>query len=220
MRSAPTRSWRGVSAEQRHAARRGQLVDAALEVIGSRGWARTGVRDVCREAGLTERYFYESFPDREALLLAVFEHVVEICTDAVLVAFAAAPDGTRAKVRAAIAAAFVAVTEDPRLGRVLFLESGSDERLQRRRQEVAVSSASLLAGIVVGHFARPVDPLDLELSTLALVGAQTQLATAYLAGHLDVSRERMIEHLVELHLASVSVTSTAVMAAAGPVSRD
>jgi AcrR family transcriptional regulator len=210
MRAVPTRAWRGVSAEQRHAERRGRLVAAGLEVIGTRGWPQTGVRDVCREAGLTERYFYESFTDREALLLAVFDHVADVCTQAVLEAFAAAGDGTRTKVRAAIAAAFELVTDDPRMGRVLLLEAAGDERLQQRRHELTTSSAALLAQIATGYFGRDVDQIDVELSTQAVVGAQTQLAMSYLAGLLEVPRDRLIDHLVALHLATLPISSAAV----------
>src|SRR4029077_5184552 len=57
----PQRAYGGVSAEDRIAARRAKLLDAGLELFGTRGYATTGVKDVCREAGLTDRYFYESF---------------------------------------------------------------------------------------------------------------------------------------------------------------
>jgi AcrR family transcriptional regulator len=33
------------------------------------------VRAVCRQAGLTERYFYESFADRDEFVRAVYDHV-------------------------------------------------------------------------------------------------------------------------------------------------
>lgn len=196
-----------MSAERRRDGRRIRLIDAGLEVIGTHGWARTSVRQVCHEAGLTERYFYESFPDREAILLAVFESVADSCTHAVLTAYAQAPDDTRAKLRAAIGAAFEMLTDDPRKGRVLLLEAGGDDQLQLRRQRLAMSSASLLADITQHHFDRDLDRGDLDLTALAVVGAQTQLATAWLSGGLSVSRERLIEHLIELHLASRLVSS-------------
>jgi AcrR family transcriptional regulator len=217
MRPAPTRAWRGVSAHDRQLARRERLIAAGLEVIGTRGWSQTTVRAVCETAGLTERYFYECFTDREAVLVAVFEHVAARCTQTVLEAFMAAPDGARHKVRAPLAAALSLVTEDPRMGRVLLLEAGGNERLQRLRDDLAFTSAALLAEVATAYFGRAVDLDETEvmLTALAVVGAQTQLATAYLAGRLDVSLDRLIDLLVELHLASLRIPSAAAGAKRG-----
>jgi AcrR family transcriptional regulator len=74
---APVRPWRGVSATERTAERRERLIEAALEVFATRGYSASTVRDVCREAGLTERYFYESFRNREALLAALADRIVD-----------------------------------------------------------------------------------------------------------------------------------------------
>lgn len=196
-----------MSAERRRDERRERLIAAGLQLIGTQGWAKTSVRQMCREARLTERYFYESFGDREAILIAVFDAVAQECTHAVLTAYGAAADTTRSKLRAAIGAAFEVLTDDPRKGRVLLLEAGGDEQLQQRRQQLAVSSATLLADISRHHFARDLDRVDSDLTALAVVGAQTQLATAWLGGSLDVSRDRLIEHLIELHMASRLVSS-------------
>lgn len=72
----PGRRFRGLSAPERRALRREQLVQAGITTFGARGFHATGVRDICTAAGLTERYFYESFHNREALFAAVFDHCV------------------------------------------------------------------------------------------------------------------------------------------------
>src|SRR5215212_10332014 len=90
----PVRRWRGRSASERTAERRERLIEAALEVFGSRGYSASTVRDVCREAGLTERYFYESFPNREALLGALADRIVDDSLEAVAAALAD-PGGDR-----------------------------------------------------------------------------------------------------------------------------
>jgi AcrR family transcriptional regulator len=56
-----TRPFRGVSASERQRNRRQRLVDAAFDLAGTHGAASLGVGDVCTAAGLTKRYFYESF---------------------------------------------------------------------------------------------------------------------------------------------------------------
>jgi AcrR family transcriptional regulator len=208
VRRSPTRSWRGVSAEDRRAERRGQLVEAGLEVIGTQGWASTTVRGVCRQAGLTERYFYESFSDHEALLLAVYEHVLAEGVAVVLAAAARAPHDVRLTARAGIAAGVEFLVGDPRKGRVLVLEAAANETLQRRRQEAVRAQATLLSEVAREFFAdHSPDPTDAYLTALALVGALAEVGAAYLDGQLDVSRERLVDHLTELFVASANVSS-------------
>lgn len=77
------RPFRGVPSDERQAQRRRQLVEAGLDAFGTRGFHLTGVRDVCASARLTERYFYESFKNLEALFLAVYEAAVERVRSAV-----------------------------------------------------------------------------------------------------------------------------------------
>ncbi|HWJ09556.1 MAG TPA: TetR/AcrR family transcriptional regulator, partial [Nocardioides sp.] len=72
---APRRRYGGKSAEQRRVERRDALVAAALEIWQESGWAAVTMRGVCARAGLTDRYFYESFADRDALLATVWDQM-------------------------------------------------------------------------------------------------------------------------------------------------
>ena len=64
------RPYGGVSAEDRVAARRTRLLEATLAIIGEHGVAAVTVDLICSEAQLGKRYFYESFTDRDTLLVA------------------------------------------------------------------------------------------------------------------------------------------------------
>jgi AcrR family transcriptional regulator len=59
----------------RRDARRERLIEGAIRAYGELGYRNTTVKAVCEAAGLTERYFYESFANSEALLVAAFEAV-------------------------------------------------------------------------------------------------------------------------------------------------
>ncbi len=48
----PGRVWGGMTPAEREERRREQFLEAGLEVFGTRGWAGTTVRDVCRAARL------------------------------------------------------------------------------------------------------------------------------------------------------------------------
>jgi len=51
-----------------------KLLDAALQVIRSRGYAGTRVDDVCAAAGLTKGSFFHHFESKEALAIAAAAH--------------------------------------------------------------------------------------------------------------------------------------------------
>ncbi len=66
---------------------RGALLDAAVDVIRSKGLHATTVDDLCQAAGVTKGAFFHHFPTKEALAIAAAEHWSE--TTGAL--FAAAP---------------------------------------------------------------------------------------------------------------------------------
>src|SRR6058998_2943289 len=122
---APGRSYGGVSADDRIAARRAKLLDAGLELFGTRGFAATGVKDVCREAGLTDRYFYESFEDSGALFLAIFDRLTDELFRSVAEAVIEAGGDAERELRGAITVFVEALAADPRKPHVLFTEAAA-----------------------------------------------------------------------------------------------
>ncbi|MBV9991591.1 MAG: TetR/AcrR family transcriptional regulator [Alphaproteobacteria bacterium] len=66
------RRYSGQSFEDRSSERRARLVRAALDVAGRFGLEGTSVAAICAEAGLTARYFYESFPSRDAIFVEAY----------------------------------------------------------------------------------------------------------------------------------------------------
>lgn len=48
---------------------------AGVRLLGLRPRPAVTVRAVCRSAGMTERYFYEHFSDRDTFVRAVYDHV-------------------------------------------------------------------------------------------------------------------------------------------------
>jgi len=199
----PTRRYRGVSAEERHRERRERLVDAGLDLLGSEGWARTTVTAVCARARLTERYFYQSFPSREALLVAVFDRVAAEAAEVILSAVAAAPHEARARARAAIAAFVELVTDDPRKGRVALLEALGCEALERRRRETLGAFARLVADQAMAFYgAEPVRRREAELTAHFLVGGLAELLIAWLDGALTITCEELVDHCTALFVAA------------------
>ncbi|MCR8899379.1 MULTISPECIES: TetR/AcrR family transcriptional regulator [Gordonia] len=80
------RRYGGADPTERQSRRRRALISAGLDVFGSEGYAKASVKSVCDQAGLTQRYFYESFTDRADLLVAVYDDCVDFARTATLAA--------------------------------------------------------------------------------------------------------------------------------------
>jgi AcrR family transcriptional regulator len=198
-----TRSYRGASGAERAADRRARLLAAGLDLLGTEGLAATTMTAVCARAGLTERYFYESFPNRDGLLLAVFDEVVEELQRVVLVAVEGAPNDARAKARAAIAAFVELLTDDPRKGRIAVIEAVGSEPIARRRLEALRRFAALIADQAREFYAPPrsADRV-VELTAFMLVGGLAETLIAWFDGSLEGTREELIEHCTDLYVAT------------------
>src|SRR5262249_3446206 len=66
------------------------VLDSARRVVGQRGWAGTGMRDVARDAGVAVETVYANFKSKPVLLRAAFE--VAIAGDGQPVAVADRPE--------------------------------------------------------------------------------------------------------------------------------
>jgi AcrR family transcriptional regulator len=193
----------GVSAEGRRAARRAQLLAAALDLLGGEGWQATTVRAVCARARLTPRYFYENFVDLDALVLAVFDEVAGQAAATVLAAVSAAPADARAKARAAIGAFTGIVGEDPRKARVLFVEALGSEALARRRFATLRMFADMVAAQGREFYGlEHTDDAFLQTTALTLAGGLAEVLLAWQNGTLAVEREQLVDDCTELFVAT------------------
>jgi AcrR family transcriptional regulator len=204
--SSDGRLYGGRTTAERREARRERLVEAGLELFGTRGYADTSVKAVCTEAGLTERYFYEHFEDRQALLLAVYDRVADRVMRAAFDAALAAPPELEARVRAGLGGLIDVFEEDPRRARIQMVEVvGRGEEIERRTREVRHAFADFIASMADELLPRPdLDEVDRRLGALALVAATTELTAEWVLGSLDVSRDRLVDHLARLFVAAAN----------------
>ncbi|KRB78173.1 TetR family transcriptional regulator [Nocardioides sp. Root190] len=182
-------TYRGVSAADRAAERRRRLLDATLSV-----WAapdtRTTMTAVCAEAGLTERYFYESFTGLEQAQTAVLDDVAtEIESTTLAAAEAAGPDPAQ-RIHAAITAFVDLLLADPRKGRVAIVEAGSMPALRSRRTELLRHFAHLAAE--EAHETHRSRRREDELAGLLFIGGMAEVVTAWLDGVLDATPEEVV----------------------------
>lgn len=118
----PTRQYGGVDADQRMHERREKFIAAGLEAFGVKGYGQTSIKGICHLAGLTERYFYESFTNKEDLLCAVFNRLIsELETGAEMIF--STPGITPAEAVHQITKSFYLLfLQDPRRARVQLFE--------------------------------------------------------------------------------------------------
>jgi len=184
--------WSGVPLQDRQALRRDELIAAGVTLLGSRGGPALTVRAVCRATGLTERYFYESFTDRDEFVGAVYD---DVCARAMatLVESADSP-------RDAVERFVELMVDDPARGRVLLLAPGAEPVLAHSGAAWFPSFIEL----VQLRLTRIADPTVQAMVATGLIGALSALFTAYLDGRLAATREQFIDHCVELLLSGAA----------------
>lgn len=198
------RRYGGRSAADRRDERREKLIEAGLELFGTGGgYAGATVKAICAEAGLSPRYFYEHFTDREDLMLAVFTAVAEeIMRDSIAASEAAAED-LEAKVRAGIRAYLAPLAADRRKARVLFAESvGVSAELEAARRGTLrafaeyVRDQSLALGTVEAE-----TPAN-ALIPYGLIGANHEIANQALLHSEGFELDAVVEQCCLIFLAA------------------
>ncbi|MBF6147540.1 TetR/AcrR family transcriptional regulator [Nocardia nova] len=185
--------YRGATAAERATERRTRLLDAGLTVWAEAG-TRTTMTAVCAVAGLSERYFYESFTGLDALLEAVLDEIAVDIEDTSRSAADAAGTDPEARMRASIGAFVRLLVEDPRKGRVAIVESVAFPHLRRRRTELLrhlAHESALEVRTWLGDSGRS-RAAD-ETSGLLFIGGMAELVTAWLDGAIEVTADEIVD---------------------------
>jgi AcrR family transcriptional regulator len=156
---AQARPYRGVPQDERRAQRRNQLIAAAIAVYGERGYRQATVKAVCEAAGLTERYFYESFANSEELLIASYNAVTYSVLDEMLGAAAQAGGDRLARGRAMLQTYFAALQREPRSARVFLVEIRGVSRAVDKAFDSSLRAIGEQVGRIVGKEGGAPDPL-------------------------------------------------------------
>jgi AcrR family transcriptional regulator len=192
---AQVRPYRGVDAADRIAQRRRQLLDAGLDLLGSESDASNlTVRTICRQAGLTLRYFYESFTDKDEFVAAVFDWVLGELTATTQAAVSAAP--MRERNRAGMANLVRTIAADARIGRFLVSSQGNSV-LMRRQTETGALLAMLYGQNVTD--ALGVQQTERGKATAHFaIGGVVQMVSTWLAGRIDLTPDELVDQLTRI----------------------
>jgi AcrR family transcriptional regulator len=169
------RPYGGVHADTRRLERRTRLMAAGLEVIGTRGYHQSTIRDICAESGLSERYFYESFKGMALMFEAIYAELHTESQSRVMGAFVTASAGNADPMRmaeAAITAWLSFLKEDVRRARILLIDAVSVNDLSQRNAQAAIQD---FAGIIRAF-------VEMLYPSLGQLGYDSKMLAATLAG--------------------------------------
>ncbi|MGF6272478.1 AcrR family transcriptional regulator [Massilia sp. UYP11] len=199
---ALTRSYRGQSQEQRRAERRHRLIAGAIAVYGERGYHQATVKAVCEAAGLTERYFYESFANSEALLIDSYHAVTNAVLAEIMAAGEAAGRGQAARARAMLHAYFTALQRAPQSARVFLVEI----RGVSRAVDQAFDASLRAIGRQVAHALAA--GADDELLQAGVIGGVIHIALRWIEDGYQPPIEQAVEAALRLGAALVAPPRT------------
>jgi AcrR family transcriptional regulator len=167
------RRIRGLDAGQRRAQRRGQLLEAALELFARQSYARTTIEQICQTAFVGTKGFYELFDSKEACYLALLRQITQDAVEQVRQEAEAPEDGQDAAHRL-IATFAHAVSDDPRKVKVAFGEgAGISPEVNRERRANRRWAAELVESVWerYGTGSGPARPgVDLHRMAVGLIG--------------------------------------------------
>ncbi|MFW0785359.1 TetR/AcrR family transcriptional regulator [Gordonia sp. CPCC 206044] len=196
MPATSNRLYNGVDTEERVAQRRERLLQTGLDILGNpQGDADLTLRTICQHAQLAQRYFYESFVDKDAFAAAVYDwalaHVITETQDAL--ASATLRDGTRIGVARMVAT----IGDDRRIGELLFGRHQVNAVIVAKRFESTATFVSLFSSRLRRDF-EPDAGGRAPLISHFVVGGVAQAIAAWLNGDVVITQEELIDRLVEM----------------------
>lgn len=211
------RGYAGIPAAERSAERRKQMLGAALELFTAQGFQHTRIVEICALAGVSTRNFYEEFRGgKEHLLLILHDHINSLAHQRVSLArhdLAGADPETR--IRALLDVFVGAVTSDPRLPRLNYVECvGVSPQMELQHQQWIARWAEVIEGEAALAAKEGIAPeRDFGMTAVALVGAATGLLREWQAHDPPAPAAEVAAELQGLMLAAI--TRPAVPTAAG-----
>lgn len=189
------RAYGGESHEQRVQKRRDQFIAAGKHLFGTVGYRRTTVRGLCKEAGLTDRYFYESFSTIEDLLVAVYDKLVLDMQLAIVAALAQADEEQDPSVWIDRGLdAFFAAVEDAEAARIVWLEVlGVSAAVDAVYVRTLKQFADMVLALVREAFPEwSVDTPTAPVVAMGLIGAASESAKNWMMSGYSEPRSTMV----------------------------
>ena len=189
------RQFKGLSLSERKQLRREKLIEAGIEAYGTHGFFAVTVKDICNEAKLTERYFYESFKKSEDLFQTIFLKMIEELQQNLMQAVIKAAPAPEQMVDAGLRALLSTLKDDPRLARIVYVDAILVQELHNQAtiQETLAQFDRMIQAFVMLTMPQ-IQHNENELSLIAtgLNGYVTQIAVRWVMGGFKQSLEQVL----------------------------
>ena len=169
------RRYSGQSFEDRQAERRDKLIEAAVQVVGRVGLDGASVAAICAEAGLTARYFYESFPTREAIFVEAYRAV----QNELLTRITATPGDAKR----ALTGFYNAIRERQDLARVFLIDLEDHDGAMRMASFEGANKLSKAFGLKAAH----------PLMVAGIIGGLVDIAKRWIESDFAEPVEKVVD---------------------------
>lgn len=206
------RNYGGEAPELRMARRRARFIEAGAVLFSRIGYRKTTMRALCTEAGLTDRYFYESFASIEDLLVAVYEELMGEMQGSIMVALQEAGPGrdTDALIDTGLDAFFRQV-ENTAAARVIWLEVlGVSPRVDQVYNRGLRGFAEFM--LMLSRTVAPQWPVPDEIArvvAMGMIGAASEAAKDWLMSGYQRPREHLVRGIAMIFKGILLVTKAA-----------
>ena len=194
-KAAKERQFKGMSLSERKLARKEKLIEAGIEAYGNHGFFSVTVKDICNEAKLTERYFYESFKKSEDLFQTIFLQLIEQLQQTVMNGVMQAAPEPKNMIHSGLTAIFTMLKDDPRVARIIYVDAMLVQELHNHAtiHETMGRFDRLIHSFVMLMLPQ-IDRSEQEISLVAtgLNGYVTQIAVRWVMGGFKQSLEEIV----------------------------
>lgn len=194
------RTYRGQNVGQRVQERRARLIEAAIKLYGTAGYHATSVKAVCMQAGLTERYFYESFANSDALLCACCEQLMDVQRAKARMAYENAGEGMEQRLQAMAESYAELLAANPEAARLTLFEMEGVSPVVDRflHAQLAKTAVQIEEVVFSGLHARTRQGLQPALLAIGLMGALYQLAKEWTRTDFKLPAKEIARHIAAL----------------------
>ncbi|MGW6442002.1 TetR/AcrR family transcriptional regulator [Lentzea sp. NPDC055074] len=201
------RAYGGISPEQRRAERRAKLLQAGLQLFTTTGFATTKITEVCTEAGVSTRNFYEEFASKEALLRDLHDLINATAFARVRAALdELETEDLTVRVTTLLDVFVSSVTADPRAPRLNYVEAvGVNAEIEQQHVRWVSTWAEFIESEALRAAKAGVAPQrSYRLTAIALVGAITGLLREWQAHRPPLAVDEIAAEIRELVLAAIT----------------
>ncbi len=204
------RQFKGLSLSERKQARREKLIEAGIEAYGTQGFFAVTVKDICNEAKLTERYFYESFKKSDELFQTIFLKLIDQLQHNVMQAIMQASTDPKKMIEAGLTALLTTLKDNPGMARIIYIDA---MLVQELHNQATIHETMLRFDRMIHAFVMLMMPninrseREISMISTGLNGYVTQIAIRWVVSGFKPSMEQVLSSCSVVFLALLDTFS-------------